>query len=235
MLPWQRSGYRQRHWRHLIRMLPPADSAEEPLEVRLRALHQEIDACRICEGEVGAGYEKILGLRRGDPAAIMIVGQGPGGNEVSRRVAFAGPAGTTLDKWLVASGANPDEPREAVYITSLIKCVAPNGQIAYARMVHNCRSLLVKQLLLLRPRVVITLGKAAYHGFAEDESRTYEDALCSLFESSDDPLIRRYPWRHLVMPWPHPSPSNNAMLTRPDIKRRLDMSFADLRPYFRST
>src|SRR5688500_11627219 len=131
-------------------------------EPSLNRVHDAIDACRVCEREVGHGYRKIIGLRRGESGRIFVVGEQPGRREAATAMAFAGAAGTVLNKWLVSSGANPSRPRSGIYFTSLVKCVAPKRAAALQRMIRNCRPFLVQQLATVQPRLVITLGKHAY-------------------------------------------------------------------------
>lgn len=221
--------------------MPPRDDEQDALtsgnqvlhdaHLELERLHAEIDQCTRCASEVGPGYQKITGLRRGAPSKIMVVGQGPGRNESEHQRAFAGPAGVRLDQWLIASGAHPEDPRRDVYSTSLIKCLAPERQAAYDRMVRNCRGFLNGQIAILRPRLIITLGSPAYTWLGNaDES--YPDALCKLQRSSTDPLLSRHGYEYMMMPWPHPSPSNNGILMDPAIITRMEASFQLLRPYF---
>jgi DNA polymerase len=202
-----------------------------PLLPALATVHAAIDACRLCESQVGEGYRKIQGLDRGDSGKIVLVGQGPGNKESEKKTAFAGPAGTTLNKWLVACGSPVDNPRRGIYQTSLIKCVAPNRTIAYRRMVANCRPFLTQQLRALLPRIIITLGEPAYQWFQED-GRPYQEALCIAFNSTTNPLLSRHGGSYIVMPWPHPSPANNAVLTESLMRERLVLSFDYLRPFF---
>jgi uracil-DNA glycosylase family 4 len=194
-------------------------------------LHRRIDLCTRCQAEVGHGYAKIRGLRRGSVAGVMVVGEQPGSNEAARAVAFAGPAGKVLEKWLVASGADPDEPRRGIYFTSLIKCVAPKRATAFKRMVRNCRGFLAEQIETLTPSLVITLGRPAYEWFAE-AGVDYGSALCNAYESSTDPIRRRHQATYVVLPWPHPSPSNNRLLYSAGMADRMRASFDIPRPFF---
>ena len=196
-------------------------------EADLAMVHRAIDSCSVCAAFAGPTFVKIVGLRRGGPAPIVIIGQGPGRKESENKQAFAGPAGTVLDRWLVASGADASNPRERLYLTSLIKCGCALTS-EYWRMVGNCDHFLVSQLTLIRPSLVITLGRYAYEWIREDQL-SYDRAVCANLQVGLNPLLARFDFAFEVLPWPHPSPANNAMLTRPDIQLRMRESFEIVR------
>lgn len=196
----------------------------------LDQVHGAIDGCTKCAPFAGPTYAKIIGLRRGSLAPIVVIGQGPAAKESAEKRAFAGAAGTVLDRWLVASGADPTNPRERVYLTSLLKCGCRAAGHVYWRMVENCEPFLVRQISVIRPSLVITLGKAAYDWIRED-ARPYASAACSRFTVGDNPLLSRFPFGIDVLAWPHPSPANNAMLRRSDIRQRMVESFAVVRQH----
>jgi uracil-DNA glycosylase len=196
----------------------------------LTRLHDEIDVCRICESFV-VPLQKPSAMQRGNGRAIMIVGQEPGKTERSTGRAFSGPAGRRLDRWLIAAGAAPADPREDLYLTSRIKCSAPNTTSRVA-MAHNCDRFLRQQLTLVKPRLVITLGNFAYDYFG-DATLPFASALCTLIPSTTY-LIFPFDTVFDLLPWPHPS-GLNRWLNVPANTRRLDSSFTFVRSYLSSS
>jgi uracil-DNA glycosylase family 4 len=182
----------------------PADMPEgDP--TALEAVEREIDACVSCSAI--SGFTKLRGVARGTTSRVMIIGQGPGSAELTHGRAFAGPSGRRLDEWLVACGAASEDPRGRIYITSLIKCGCAEVRY-FRRMRGNCRGFLGRQVIAVRPELVITLGALAY-----DELRfvnlSYDTALCTRFDSRDHVLTTTYGFHYMHMVWPHPSPRNH--------------------------
>lgn len=211
------------------RLLRPETKDLETEEARrLSTIHAEIDHCRICEGLCGAGYKKPIGLLRGGPSKIVVIGQGPGRTEVEVGRAFSGQSGRRLDSWLVSSGADPAAPRSKVYTTSVIKCVCPSPA-HFEMMKNNCAHFLDAQMAVLRPAVVITLGEKAF-AMMNLDGISYGDAVCQLLPTEEWLLITRFGFHFKILPWPHPS-GLNRWHNSPVNRARLESSFGDLRPY----
>lgn len=186
----------------------------------LDALHEEISHCRVCETQV-AEFSKPPRLNRGEAGKVMIVGQGPGRAELKGTRAFAGQSGKTLDAWLIACGASPSIPRAGVYFTSVIKCV---GQERYfALMATNCLQFLHRQILAVRPALVITLGRKSFEGLKiTDED--YETSLCSPVDTTQTLLVTAFDFHYCLLHWPHPS-GLNRWLNSDENRERLKHSF----------
>lgn len=199
-------------------------------QIKLNELHARIDACWVCKEHVCL-LKKPQGLRRGVVSSIMIVGQAPGNREFTSRSAFAGQSGTRLDKWLVKCGADPNNPRELVYCTSVVKCVSPNPT-ALRYMIHNCRHFLDDQISTIQPRLIITMGEVAYYSLALTRDK-YADALCKIFKSEDYLLMTASGQSYKLLPWPHPS-GLNRWLNDPHNSKLLEESFNHVRPYYAS-
>ena len=146
-----------------------------PLLVRLmqslKELHQSIDNCTVCSGLVQLLSKPQAGLDRGDGNEILIVGQAPGNTEQTSGRAFSGISGTRIDGWLVGIGRPAENPRKGVYLTSLLKCSAPKSSKTFGLMWENCSHFLNEQLELIRPRLVITLGRESFQYLAFREGR----------------------------------------------------------------
>ena len=87
----------------------------------------------------------------------MVVGEGPGKNEDLQGEPFVGAAGQLLNKLFGYVGINRDE----VYITNIIKCRPPGNRDPLPGEVTSCSGYLDRQVNLIRPAVILLLGRHA--------------------------------------------------------------------------
>ncbi|MEA2683481.1 MAG: uracil-DNA glycosylase [Chloroflexota bacterium] len=87
----------------------------------------------------------------------MIVGEAPGQKEDQEGVPFVGAAGQLLNKLL----ASIDIPREEVFITNIVKCRPPGNRDPLPEEVATCSPYLDRQVELIRPAVILLLGRHA--------------------------------------------------------------------------
>lgn len=90
-------------------------------------------------------------------AEIVFVGQNPGKDEVLQRKPFVGQSGKILDKMISAVGIKPQQ----YYISNTVKCYTPGNRAPTDDEVKNCKKFLVKELDIIKPKVVVTLGNPA--------------------------------------------------------------------------
>ena len=90
-----------------------------------------------------------------EQAEVMFIGEGPGYNEDQQGQPFVGAAGQFLEHLLSSAGMT----REQVYITNMIKCRPPNNRDPLPGEVAACGKYLSRQLQLIRPKMVVTLGR----------------------------------------------------------------------------
>jgi len=101
----------------------------------------------------------------------MIVGQAPGVREPAAAKPFAWTAGRTLFRWLEeAAGLTEDEIRAKIYFAAVCRCFpgkAPGGtdRVPNPQEIANCSSWLDREIEILRPRLVIAVGKLAIAQF----------------------------------------------------------------------
>lgn len=108
--------------------------------------------CRLAEGRT----QVVFGV--GDPDAdLMFVGEAPGFHEDKQGFPFVGQAGKLLDKLLAGIGLTRDD----VYVANVIKCRPPGNRDPMADEIEACESHLFKQIELIEPRLVATLGNFA--------------------------------------------------------------------------
>lgn len=88
---------------------------------------------------------------------IMFIGEGPGETEDNFGRPFIGKAGQLLDKLIARMGYS----RETVFIGNIVKCRPPNNRDPLKEEVEACMPYLIRQLAVLRPKVIVCLGKVA--------------------------------------------------------------------------
>ena len=118
----------------------------------LADLQRTLEGCLACP--LGPGRMKFV-FGEGDPAArLMFVGEGPGRDEDLQGRPFVGKAGELLDKMIIALGLT----REATYIANVVKCRPPDNRTPTPEEAHACLGYLHRQIELVRPDVLVTLG-----------------------------------------------------------------------------
>jgi uracil-DNA glycosylase family 4 len=137
----------------------------------------------------------------GNPNAdLMFVGEAPGADEDIQGEPFVGRAGQLLTRIIEAIGMK----REEVYIANVIKCRPPNNRNPEPDEVEQCEPFLMRQIDIIKPKVIVALGKHAAH---------------SLLKTTD-PITRlrgrEYKFRDaILMPTYHPA----YLLRTPSAKR----------------
>jgi len=121
----------------------------QELEEAIRACR----ACVLCEKRIQA--VPGVGDRR---ARWMFIGEGPGSEEDRRGEPFVGQAGQLLDRMLAALGLGRSED---VYIANAVKCRPPHNRTPEVAEVAACAAFLDRQIALVRPRLLIALGRPA--------------------------------------------------------------------------
>ncbi len=86
---------------------------------------------------------------------VMLVGEGPGFHEDQQGRPFVGPAGRFLEELLESVGLK----RSDVYITNVVKCRPPENRDPLPYEVDACRKYLQQQLEILKPKLIVTLGR----------------------------------------------------------------------------
>ncbi len=113
----------------------------------------EIAQCQKCPLSRGRN-QTVPGEGPAD-SRLMFIGEAPGFHEDRLGRPFVGAAGQFLEQLLGSIGLT----REQVYICNVIKCRPPNNRDPLPEEIEACRSYLDRQIELIRPRVVVTLGR----------------------------------------------------------------------------
>jgi DNA polymerase len=121
----------------------------------LHAFGEVVAGCTKCA--LAAGRTQVV-FGAGDPSSdLMFVGEAPGFHEDKQGVPFVGAAGKLLEQLLAGIGLTRDE----VYIANVLKCRPPGNRDPLPEEIQACESHLWRQIELIQPRVVATLGNFA--------------------------------------------------------------------------
>ena len=100
-------------------------------------------------------------------AEILLIGEGPGQREDEQGVPFVGPAGQLLDDMLAMIGLD----RTKVYIANTVKCRPPNNRDPLNTEQEACLGWLRSQTALLRPKIIVCLGRIAAKEIIREDFR----------------------------------------------------------------
>ncbi|MEJ2684478.1 MAG: uracil-DNA glycosylase [Candidatus Sulfobium sp.] len=101
----------------------------------------------------------------GNPdAALMFIGEGPGREEDIQGLPFVGDAGMLLTKLIEKMGLK----RKDVYIANIVKCRPPGNRDPEEDEVATCRQFIEAQIEIIKPRVIMTLGRIALQTLLEN-------------------------------------------------------------------
>lgn len=165
---------------------------------RALALHREaLGSCTRCPAMIGP-------VVTGQPvlSPVMLIGQAPGAKEGSFGKPFAWTAGKTLFRWFEGIGLDEEAFRSRVYMAAVCRCFPgknPKGgdRVPGPEEIARCSAWLQAELRLLRPRLVIPVGKLAIRQFLE------ADKLDQVIGRSHS--LRPQDFVTDIIPLPHPS------------------------------
>jgi uracil-DNA glycosylase len=122
----------------------------------LKAVYHEASGCTRCPQLVAARTTVVFGSGHAD-ADLMFVGEAPGRNEDEQGIPFVGQAGKLLSELLGGIGLE----RSDVFVVNVLKCRPPGNRDPLPQEIANCQGYLYRQLELIQPKVVCTLGNFA--------------------------------------------------------------------------
>lgn len=210
----------------------------------LQRLQSEMLQCRRC---LQAGYEIVPGaiFTGRETARVLVIGQAPGVTEVEAKRPFNAGSGRRLFQWLGEAGWDEDSFRYQNYMTAVTKCYPGKNNSGRGDRVPSkeeqllCRPFLIKEITLVRPRLIIPVGGLAIKLFFPSKLRLdeiigtaiYFDRIIpnnrDIFDLSKGTFVKDSPanlppgsvW---VVPLPHPSgasvwpnqPKNKALINQ---------------------
>jgi uracil-DNA glycosylase len=120
-------------------------------------VRDEALACTACKLS-GLGRTQVV-FGTGDPEAdLMFVGEGPGAEEDRQGLPFVGRSGRLLDQLM---SEEIGVTRDSVFIANVVKCRPPGNRDPQPDEIAACRPYLDRQIELIEPKVVVTLGNFA--------------------------------------------------------------------------
>jgi len=119
----------------------------------LTELHAEIESCKNCE--LARHRTKVVPGEGPEDAKLLFIGEAPGWNEDQTGRPFVGSAGQYLDQLIGMIGYK----RSQVFIANVIKCRPPENRDPLPGEIMACGKWLERQLDLIKPRVIVTLGR----------------------------------------------------------------------------
>jgi uracil-DNA glycosylase family 4 len=216
----------------MTRDLPPDTHDAQAV---LESVQREIAACDLCVEArfiplARPVFQGHVGQR------LMIVGQAPGPSSGRRGVPYTGATGKTLQRWLERAGFAPGALHRDFYLTSLTKCfpgpatgtAAKGDRPPSAREIALCARHLDREIALVRPQIVVALGRLA----TERLDPTARGVPLTGLVGSLRPAERAgHVFR--LLPLPHPS-GVSRWLNDPAHVARLDEALAILKRDFPS-
>ncbi len=166
--------------------------------LRLISDHQEaLRGCTRCEGMHRPPIACAPLLSK-----VLLVGQAPGDKEPLLGRPFAWTAGKQLFKWFLPLGLNETEFRARIYMAAVCRCFPgknPKGgdRVPTPEEVQNCRPWLDREIELLRPSLIVPVGRVAIEQFLP--ARPLVDQIGTAH------VIKRGSLKCDIIPLPHPS------------------------------
>jgi DNA polymerase len=172
----------------------PAGSLSQP--ARLELLRKESADCKRCQ--LCKGRTNVVFGEGNEQARLMFVGDAPDSTSDTQGRPFTGESGQLLTRIIEAIKLQRDQ----VYLTSVVKCLAPQGEPGDAS-VEACSPFLQQEIEIIQPEIICALGPLAVRALQDSELQ------------SERPRGKMYQMGSiLVMPTHHPE----LLLRRPELK-----------------
>ena len=173
------------------------DSRGIKFMMELEQLREECLKCRRCRiggVKMDEHISNVFSTMNGQ-ARVMVVGQNPGREEVAKGEPFVGSSGKFFDR---ATEEVLGMGRRDFYISNTVKCFTPGNRAPSVAEKDNCREFIDREIKIVRPKVVVTLGSPAFKAMTGMSGITKHHGI---------PI---YSVRHKVnvLPLFHPSPLN---------------------------
>lgn len=154
----------------------------------LNDLFFSYSSCLACP--LGSLGRKNIVFGEGNPdAQLLFIGEAPGQDEDIQKKPFIGRSGKLLTKVLETLGII----RSDVYITNIVKCRPPQNRKPFPLEASTCKQLLLnRQIEIIQPIIICTLGAAALQGLLNDYSLQISKLRGSFFSFGDYTIVPTY-------------------------------------------
>ena len=167
---------------------------------KLEEYKREIENCKKCQ--LGNDRKNFVFGDGNANADIMFVGEAPGATEDETGITFVGRAGKLLDKLLMDINLSRDD----VFIANVLKCRPPRNRDPLPDEIATCEPYLHKQISLIKPKVIIALGRIAGKTLIKKElslgsmrGNTYKYQNVDLYVTYHPAAILRNPnWKESI-------------------------------------
>ena len=147
-----------------------ANAGPDAADVRpmdnLERVAQLVRTCTDCP--LGRGRTNAVPGEGNPQAEVMFIGEGPGYQEDRQGRPFVGPAGKLLEGLLASIGSNRDD----VFIANMVKCRPPDNRDPSPAEMTACTKYLDRQIELVNPKLIVTLGRFAFGRYFPGEGIT---------------------------------------------------------------
>ncbi len=130
----------------------------------LEKIAQEVRICQACKLHTGRTH--AVPGDGNSQAEILFIGEGPGMHEDKQGKPFVGAAGQFLNEMLASAGLN----RAECFIANIVKCRPPNNRDPEATEISACGAYLDRQIALINPKIIVTLGRFSMAKFFPGET-----------------------------------------------------------------
>ena len=107
---------------------------------------ENCNKCKLCKTRLNI----VFGTGKKD-ADIMLIGEGPGGDEDKQGIPFVGKAGKLMNKAFEGLGID----RQSVYIANIVKCRPPANRVPEDDEAEACLNYLRNQVILVKPKIIV--------------------------------------------------------------------------------
>jgi len=143
---------------------PSPEDGHDTAQLDWATLRERVAACTRCE-LYKSRTQTVFGVGN-QGADWLVIGEAPGAEEDRRGEPFVGRAGKLLDEMLRAINLG----RDSVYIANILKCRPPGNRDPHADETASCRAYLDRQIALIRPKLILALGRIAAQQLLETDA-----------------------------------------------------------------
>ena len=175
----------------------------------MQALKNQALNCHLCS--LSKSRNNVVFGEGNEQADIMFIGDAPLEIEDNEGKLFLGRGGEMLTAMIEKV---LKIPRKDVYLTNLLKCHPLAKQKVHASEFHTCKAYLFKEIELINPKIIVTLGDKAYH-YLTNDSISLEEIRGTLIQKDN----------YIIIPTYHP----NFLLKNPSFKKEVFRDLENIR------